>query len=176
MKNYCQDKEVEKAQGENLTRIRTEPQPTINQIKSLFTQLLTQIQATHEPNSPLYQKALKEQKEALTILENAPQNKQEKYLSLIRQIEPLLTKPNLSLEEQTKLKQTGEKMDEMVEKLRKSIENIRKESKKILKIIYTSLLVHCVLEWANYEKNIKTMDYVKSVGILKLALTDAELV
>ncbi|CAI2192284.1 13694_t:CDS:2 [Funneliformis geosporum] len=128
MKNYCQDKEVEKAQGENLTRIRTEPQPTINQIKSLFTQLLTQIQATHDTNSPLYQKALKEQKEVLTILESASESKQIKYLSLMKNVSNLLTKPNLSLEEQTKLKQTGEKMDEMVERLKEK--QVKEEQKE----------------------------------------------
>ncbi|CAI2185611.1 5226_t:CDS:2 [Funneliformis geosporum] len=125
--DFCFEKDLEQAKM-NSNENRTEPQPTINQIKSLFAQLLTQIQATHSPNSPLYQKALKEQKEALTILENASESKQEKYLSLIRQIEPLLTKPNLSLEEQTKLNQTGQKMDEMMEKLR--VKKVKVEQRK----------------------------------------------
>ncbi|CAI2180881.1 20219_t:CDS:2 [Funneliformis geosporum] len=73
----------------------------------------------------------KEQKETLTILENASESKQIKYLSLMKNIANLLTKPNLSLEEQTKLKQTGEKMDEIVEKLRvKQIKVEQKERKR----------------------------------------------
>ncbi|CAI2186209.1 6831_t:CDS:2 [Funneliformis geosporum] len=115
--DFCFEKDLEQAKV-NSNENRTEPQPTMSQIKALFTQLLTQIQTTHDTNSPLYQKTLKEQKEALIILESASESKQEKYLSLMKNISNLLTKPNLSLEEQTKLKQTGEQMDEMVEKLR----------------------------------------------------------
>jgi len=103
---------------------------TINAIKSIFSQLLQLIQTTYGINSPQYQKAEKEQKEIINILEKSSATEQEQYLGLYKEVQHLLKKtPNLSVEEQTELANLSQKAEEFTEKLKEKQIKAKQQSK-----------------------------------------------
>ena len=89
----------------------------MQQINNLFQQVLQQIQTTQ--GIIHYQSALKEQQNALTILEKSSPEEQVQYLALIQQIQSLFVKnADLSAAEQQRMLSLSQGADEFVEQLR----------------------------------------------------------
>ncbi|CAJ0912804.1 20641_t:CDS:1 [Entrophospora sp. SA101] len=95
--------------------------PHSNQMTITLNNLLylNQAQVTYGLNSPQYQELVREQKEAIAVLEKASEAEQKEYLALIQQLQTLLAKtPNLSAPEQQRIITFSQEADEFTEQLK----------------------------------------------------------